>query len=120
MGENKIDNNNLATTKNSALQNEANNLRKQLELYNTGDIKEIAWKENKLIFDDQDFGDIAVLLERWYGVKINFKDNALRNYRFTGIFEKEDLNTVLDFLKESRNFNYTIEKDEPLTVNLFK
>ena len=32
------------------------------------------------------WGDIALLLERWYGVKIKFKDEALRNYRYTGTF----------------------------------
>jgi transmembrane sensor len=95
-------------------------LKKKLVVTNTGDIKEIAWKENKLIFDDEEFGDIAVLLERWYGAQINFKDGSLRNYRFTGIFEKEDLNTVLDFLKESRSFNYTIEHGETLKINLSK
>lgn len=95
-------------------------MKKKLVVTNTGDIKEIAWKENKLIFDDEDFNNIAVLLERWYGAQINFKDASLRNYRFTGIFEKEDLNTVLDFLKESRSFNYTIEHGETLIINLSK
>ena len=120
LGADKTPVNNQGATKNAMALKDVNSLKKNLEVNNTGDIKEIAWKANKLIFDDEEFGDIAVLLERWYGVKINFRDNALRSYRFTGIFEKEDLNTVLDFLKESRSFNYTIEKDESLTVNLFK
>jgi transmembrane sensor len=95
-------------------------LPKKLVLTSTGDIKEIAWKENKLIFDDEEFKDIAILLERWYGAKINFKDTAICHYRFTGTYEKEDLNTVLDYLKESRSFNYTIEQEETLTINLSK
>ena len=98
----------------------SDSLPKKLVLTSTGDIKEIAWKENKLIFDDEEFKDIAILLERWYGAKINFKDNAICHYRFTGTYEKEDLNTVLDYLKESKNFNYTIEQGETLTINLSK
>lgn len=112
-------NNSAAAIKDTFL-NVTDSLKKELVLTNTGDIKEIAWKENKLIFDDEEFEDIAVLLERWYGAKINFKDTAIRHYRFTGTYEKEDLNTVLGYLKESRSFNYTIEPGETLTINLLK
>ncbi len=110
----------VPVAKKSTALNAADSLKKKLVVTNTGDIKEIAWKANKLIFEDEEFADIAILLERWYGAKINFKDSTIRNYRFTGIFEKEDLNTVLDYLKESRNFNYTIEKGETTLINLSK
>jgi len=83
-----------------------------------GDIKEIAWKENKLVFEDDAMSDIAILLERWYGVHVEFKDESIRNLRFTGVFEKEDLQTVLEFLKESKPFNYKIINGETLTVLL--
>lgn len=83
-----------------------------------GEIKEIAWKENKLMFDDDLLSDVAILLERWYGVHIEFKDDIIRSYRFTGVFEKEDLQTVLDFLKESKPFNYKINNGEIVTVFL--
>ena len=106
--------------KNEGSLNLADSLMKKLVLTGEGDIKEIAWKQNKLIFEDELFGDIAILLERWYGAKIEFKDEAIRNYRFTGMFEKEDLNTVLDFLKESRSFNYEIEPGEQLKIKLSK
>lgn len=84
------------------------------------DIKEIAWIENKLVFADESFDDIAVLLERWYGVKIEFADDVIRHYRFTGIFEKEKIDTVLSFLKESKNFNYELITGDTLTVKLFR
>jgi ferric-dicitrate binding protein FerR (iron transport regulator) len=99
---------------------EADSLRKKIVATNDGIIKEIAWKADKLIFFDEQFDEIARLLERWYNVKINFEDDALRNYHFSGAFEKEDLVTVLDFLKESRHFNYTIKNDTIVTVNLSK
>lgn len=111
-------NNNLTTSNKDT--HFTDSLPKKLVVTSTGDIKEIAWKENKLMFDDEEFHNIAVLLERWYGAKINFKDNAVCHYRFTGTYEKEDLNTVLDYLKESKSFNYTIEPGETLTINLSK
>ena len=85
-----------------------------------GDVKEIAWKENKLVFADNTFSEIAILLERWYGVKIVFTDDVIRNYRFTGIFEREELRSVLGILKESRNFNYKTVNGETFIVNLYK
>jgi transmembrane sensor len=98
--------------------NDADSLMQKLITNEDGDIKEIAWKENKLIFEDDSFEDIALLLERWYGVKILISDEAIRSYRFTGLFEKEELGTVLNLLKESRNFNYEIEPGKTLQVNI--
>jgi transmembrane sensor len=85
-----------------------------------GDLKEIAWTENKLVFADDTLEDIAVLLGRWYGVNIEFADDAIRNYRFTGEFEKEELSTVLSFLKESKNFNYEIIPGDTVTYKLYE
>jgi transmembrane sensor len=87
---------------------------------NGGDLKEIAWTENKLVFADDSLEDIAVLLGRWYGVNIEFADDAIRNYRFTGEYEKEELATVLSFLKESKNFNYEIIPGDTTLYRLYK
>ena len=83
-----------------------------------GDLKEIAWTENKLVFGDDSLEDIAVLLSRWYGVQIEFANDAIRHYRFTGEFEKEELVTVLGFMKESKKFNYEIIPGDPVTYRL--
>ncbi len=85
-----------------------------------GKIQETAWTENKLVFEDEEFADIAILLERWYGVKVEFSDDYIRRYRFTGVFVKEQLGTVLSFLKESRSFNYEIIPGDITTVKIFK
>jgi transmembrane sensor len=99
---------------------DANSLTRVLKPSYNGSIKEIAWTENKLIFEDEPLEEISRLLGRWYGVNIQFQDDDIRGYRFTGMFEKEDLNTVLSFLKESKHFNYEIEPGDPITVNLSK
>ncbi len=99
-------------------ENNTDSLRKSLIVSDDGVIKEIAWKSNKLVFDDEQFDEIALSLERWYGARLIFKDSSIRNYRFTGMFEKEDLTTVLDFLQESKQFNYEVMKEDPVTINL--
>ncbi len=100
--------------------NKLDSMVKKLVVSGEGAIREVAWKENKLVFENELFVDVALLLERWYGVKIEFRDDAVRNYRLTGTFEKEDIHTVLDFLKESKAFNYKIEQGDRLKVYLTK
>ncbi|WP_026768497.1 FecR family protein [Asinibacterium sp. OR53] len=111
-------NNELATTDKKAVVTDK--LVQGLTKTNRDEIIEIAWTENKLIFTDETFENIAVLLERWYGVKIEFADVTIMNYRFTGIFEKEGLRAVLSFLKESRHFNYEFIPGDTLTVKLYQ
>jgi transmembrane sensor len=85
-----------------------------------GLVKELAWIENKLIFSDETFAEIAPQLERWYGVTIEFGDRDVAAYKFTGTFEKESLKTVLDVLKESKTFHYNIMQAESQTVTILK
>ena len=56
--------------------------------YKTGAIIETSWVENKLIFQDESFDEIALRLERWYGVSISFKNNQLKENHLTGSFKK--------------------------------
>ncbi len=92
----------------------------KIHLTNQGEIKEIAWKNNKLVFDNESLEEISKSLERWYGVSIVFNDEGIRKYHFTGNFEKENLEQVLNFLKESRDFNFKIDTGETTRVYLYK
>lgn len=67
-------------------------------------ILETAWVENKLIFDDESFEEVALKMERWYGVSIRFSDNRLKKQRLTGTFEKESITEALQALQLSTPF----------------
>ena len=71
-----------------------------------------AWKDNKLIFNNERFEDLAIKLERWYNVKITIKARELRKERFTGTFENETTEQVLNALKIAEPFGYTMNKNE--------
>ena len=73
------------------------------------DVVETSWVENKLIFQDESFEDLALQLERWYGVTISFKNPEMKQLYFTGNFKNESITQALNALKISNNFNYTIE-----------
>jgi transmembrane sensor len=80
--------------------------------HHSGIIIETSWVNNKLIFQDEEFGDLARQMERWYGVSVQFEDQNKEELRFTGSFEKETIRQALDALKltdQTARFDYTIE-----------
>ena len=83
---------------------------------NTGAIIETSWVENKLIFQDEAFSELAVQMDRWYGVNIRFDNPKLEEWRFTGTFEKETIKQALDALKLTANFTYSIQ-DNQIRIN---
>jgi len=77
--------------------------------HNSGAMIETSWVDNKLIFQDEAFRDLARQMERWYGVTIRFTGVAgIEKQSFTGTFEKETIQQALDALKLTANFNYSI------------
>jgi len=84
--------------------------------YKTGTIIETSWVENKLIFQDEPFDEIARQLERWYGVSIIFKTNLLKEERLTGSFKNETVLQALDALKFTASFNYSIDNNNNVII----
>jgi ferric-dicitrate binding protein FerR (iron transport regulator) len=75
-------------------------------------VVETSWVENKLAFRGESFEQLAVQMERWYNVHINFSSSAVKQYRFTGIFTTESLDQALKALQITAPFRYRIEKNE--------
>jgi transmembrane sensor len=71
----------------------------------------ISWKENKLIFDNESFSSLAIRIERWYNVKILVNNPELNSARFTGKFDKETLEQVLNALVTVTPFKYSIKQN---------
>jgi len=71
----------------------------------------ISWKENRLVFDNQKFSDLIVQIERWYDVKITVDYQELLSARFTGKFDKETIEQVLQALASVTPFNYKIKQN---------
>ncbi|MDP4149204.1 MAG: FecR domain-containing protein [Bacteroidota bacterium] len=82
---------------------------------NTGAVIETSWVDNKLIFQDEEFGELAIKMERWYGISIHFDNADLEKLQFTGSFQKETVQQALDALKETATttpFNYRITENQ--------
>ena len=67
---------------------------------------ETAWMKNKLVFKNEPFEQLAKSLERQYGDRIIFKNEALKSIKFTGEFEKENINQILLSLQVVTRFNF--------------
>lgn len=75
-------------------------------------VMETSWVENKLVFQDESFADVAKKMERWYGVTIHFTDETVANYQVYGSFTKETIREALDALKIGFHFEYKIEGND--------
>jgi len=69
-------------------------------------VVETSWVNNHLVFKDEEFKAIANQMERWYGIKIKFKNNDVKKYRFTGVFDKETIYQALKALQMIEPFTY--------------
>ncbi|MDP4240252.1 MAG: FecR family protein [Bacteroidota bacterium] len=72
----------------------------------------VAWKDGKLCFKNENFSDLAYRLEQWYDVKIHFEDSEVQGIKFTGQFEKENINQVLKYLQMLTPFEYDMKVNE--------
>lgn len=73
-------------------------------------VAETKWISNQLVFDEENIETLIPILERWYNVKIVLKRNIPSNKRFTGTFENDKIEDVLETLKFFEHFNYSVEK----------
>ncbi len=69
-----------------------------------------SWKDENWIFKGEKISELAVLLERRFNVKIYFSTEELKEYRFTGTFQNETLEQVLQVLKLTAPLQYEIGK----------
>jgi ferric-dicitrate binding protein FerR (iron transport regulator) len=73
---------------------------------------EVLWVKNKLAFDKETLESVALKIERWYDVKVIITDESLKNTEYSGVFEDENVRQVMEALRLSGNFKYTINKKE--------
>ena len=78
----------------------------------------VSWKDGLFVFNNKSLKDIMIILERWYGVKVEFRDKGLESLTFTGNLHRYDNVTVfLELLKRLREVRYEVSED---TIVLYK
>jgi len=82
---------------------------------NTGDLKSsrgrvgkyIAWKDGKLVFENESIDQVAQKLSRMFNVEIQV-NNEVKKYRYTVTFVDEPLFQILDLLSVATPIKYRI------------
>lgn len=96
----------------------AKNKKTETPIINLGHIKyfsldstilETSWVENRMVFEDESFGDLAKKMERWYGVTFSFADNDVQQLRFTGNFQNETIEEALSAMQITAAFRYRVD-----------
>lgn len=74
-------------------------------------VAETAWMVNRLVFRDESFGELAIRMERRYGVKIEIGNESLKEERLNGTFDTESVSQALEALTEMIPFKYERKGD---------
>lgn len=73
----------------------------------------IGWKDGLLVFYESSFGQIAKDIERRYNVKINFVDEDLKEFKYSGSFRSvKDVTTVFEIIRKTTPINYSVRGNE--------
>jgi len=59
--------------------------------------------------ENESFKEVALKMERWYGVTIEFTDENIEKYRLYGSFTNETITQALDRLSLAFNFTYKMK-----------
>ena len=78
--------------------------------------KVIGWKVADLIFDDIQFDEATVRIGNYFSVQIRFKNEALRNCRFTADFSNSDLKQALDIMCTLTKSQWSREADSTIWI----
>jgi transmembrane sensor len=73
-------------------------------------VVETAWVQDKLVFDNESFVQVAAKMERWYNVQFEFRDSASKTFHFSGVFQNETIQQALTALRitAENKFRYTV------------
>lgn len=68
----------------------------------------LSWKEQRLVFIDEDFRTVIETLEGYFKIQITVNDPSLYDCHFTGRFKKPELLEVLDVISASMTMKYSV------------
>jgi transmembrane sensor len=71
----------------------------------------IGWKDNILIFDNEQLSDVLISLERYFGVKFEIADQSFASRLVKANFRNESLWTVVKVIEKATGLTHTTIKD---------
>lgn len=78
-------------------------------------VAETAWVNDKMVFISQPLGKIAQELERHFAITVIFKNPEVKNYKYTGSFDNESLEKIMQLMQLSKKINFKLT-DKKLVI----
>ena len=76
-----------------------------------------SWKGGKICFNNKPLDELVMQLERWHEVKFRFDSEELKEYRFTGVINKErSLDYTLNIIQEINKVEFKVNQEEILIM----
>lgn len=75
----------------------------------TGLSSDVPWLCNEVAFDDDSLAAVAAEMERLYNVRVEFEDEEIRGFRYTGVIPNSSLNAILGIITEASPVSWTID-----------
>ncbi|MDN5200069.1 FecR family protein [Fulvivirgaceae bacterium BMA10] len=76
--------------------------------------EDIAWKQGILYFNNASFDIVKRKLERWFNVKIILKNKLREEWNFSGEFQRESLDRILERIGFVEDFTFEIIDNQVL------
>ncbi|MBD8491286.1 FecR family protein [Echinicola sp. CAU 1574] len=70
-----------------------------------------AWKDNVISFKSSNFEEVTSVLRRWFGVQFELRKGFSSRKDFTGKFDNQSLDQILEGLSVTFGFKYKIKED---------
>jgi transmembrane sensor len=83
-------------------------------------ILETSWVNNRLVFEDESFEEVATRMSRWYGVDFEFGDQDVQKMRFTGNFKNESVEEALKAMQITADFYYRVSSGKHILISKTK
>lgn len=78
----------------------------------------IAWTKGMFVFENEPIGNILKVMSRWYDFDYVFKDESLKNQRFTiSLGRYSDASKILDMISASSNLKFQVQ-DKKIIVDM--
>lgn len=72
--------------------------------------KHTSWINGTLLFRDDPLSEVLKQLGRWYNITVEVKDREVSDFTFTATIKNENLDQIVDLLRYSTPFKYSIYK----------
>jgi ferric-dicitrate binding protein FerR (iron transport regulator) len=94
-------------------------LNSKISIRTIHDDRYFAWKDGKLVFNNEPMGEVVEKLKRWFNVDMQIADPKLLELTYTATFVNETLPQVLELIAMISPVNYSISHPQMVSPGTY-